>query len=55
MKISDLELHKKELSYDKILKKTLAQSKDVTIRFFNGLFHDNIPLDAPVEFLDRAV
>ena len=40
-------------SYDKIVKNTLAQSDDVTIRFINGLLGDNIPLGAPVEWMDK--
>ena len=42
-----------KLSYDKIIKNTLAKSNAVTIRFINGLFGDDIPLDAPVEWLDK--
>ena len=42
-----------ELSYDKIIKNTLAQSNEMTIGFINGLFGDNIPLNAAVEWLDK--
>ena len=42
-----------ELSYDKIIKKTLEQSNEMTVRFINGLFGDNISLDAQVEWLDK--
>jgi hypothetical protein len=50
-----LETGKQEnrLSYDKIIKGTLAESKEMTIRFINGLFNDNIPIDAPVIWLDK--
>jgi hypothetical protein len=48
-----LEAQKNELSYDKIIKHTLAQSDEMTVRFINGLFRDNIPLDAPVTWLDK--
>src|SRR5215510_12855155 len=49
----DIEVHQHQLSYDKILKDALAQSNEMTIRFINGLFDDDIPLDAPVEWLDK--
>jgi hypothetical protein len=42
-----------ELRYDKIIKNTLGQSDEMTIRFINGLFGDDIPLDALVEWLDK--
>lgn len=42
-----------QLSYDKLLKNTLAQSDEMTIRFINGLIGDDIPLDASVEWLDK--
>jgi hypothetical protein len=51
--INDAEAQPKNLSYDKIIKQTLAQSDALTIRFINGLFNDNIPLDAPVDWLDK--
>jgi hypothetical protein len=41
-----------ELSYDKIVKYTLAQSNEMTIRFINGLLGDDLPLDASVTWLD---
>jgi hypothetical protein len=41
------------LSYDKIIKNTLAQSDELTVRFVNGLFGDDIPLNAPVVWLDK--
>ena len=53
MIINDFEAQKHEMSYDKIIKNTLEQSAEMTIRFMNGLFNDNIPLDAPVEWLDK--
>ena len=42
-----------QLSYDKIIKNTLEQSDELTIRFINGLFGDDTPLDAHVEWLDK--
>ena len=51
--IEGVELIQHQLSYDKILKNTLEQSDEMTIRFINGLFGDNTPLDAPVEWLDK--
>ena len=33
-----------ELRYDKIIKNTLGQSDEMTIRFINGLFGDDILL-----------
>ena len=42
-----------KLSYDKIVKNTLAQSKELTIRFVNGLFGDKIPSGASVVWLDK--
>ena len=53
MFINGTETSRHELSYDKIIKNTLAQSNEMTIRFINGLFDDDIPLDAPVEWLDK--
>ena len=53
MIINGTEVSQHELSYDKIIKNTLAQSNEMTIRFINGLFGDNIPLTAPVEWLDK--
>jgi hypothetical protein len=53
MIINGTEASQHELSYDKIIKNTLAQSNEMTIRFINGLFDDNIPLTAPVEWLDK--
>jgi len=51
--INGIEVQPHELSYDKIIKNTLAQSDELTIRFINGLFGDSIPLDAPVAWLDK--
>jgi len=48
-----IEIQETKLSYDKILKNTLAQSDELTIRFINGLLGDNIPLDAEVTWLDK--
>jgi hypothetical protein len=53
MIINGVEIQKHQLSYDKIIKNTLAQSNELTIRFINGLFGDDIPLDATVEWLDK--
>jgi len=53
MIISGTEIQQHQLSYDKIIKNTLEQSDEMTIRFINGLFDDNIPLDASVEWLDK--
>jgi hypothetical protein len=53
MIINGIEVKQYELSYDKILKNTLEQSDDMTIRFINGVFDDSIPLDAKVEWLDK--
>jgi ribosomal protein L22 len=53
MLISGVEVQKHDLSYDKIIKNTLAQSDELTIRFINGLFGDDIPLDSPVTWLDK--
>ena len=53
MIINGIEPQQHQLSYDKIIKNTLEQSDEMTIRFINGLFLDNIPLDAPVEWLDK--
>ena len=53
MVINGIEAKKHDLSYDKIIKNTLEQSDELTIRFINGLLGDNIPLDAPVEWLDK--
>jgi hypothetical protein len=51
--INGVETQPQKLSYDKIIKNTLAQSDELTIRFINGLFNDRIPLDATVEWLDK--
>ena len=51
--INGIETRKYQLSYDKIIKNTLAQSDEMTIRFVNGLFGDDIPLDATVAWLDK--
>lgn len=53
MIIRGIEVQECQLSYDKIIKKTLEQSDELTVRFINGLFCDNIPLDAPVTWLDK--
>ena len=53
MIINDIEIKQHNLSYDKIIKKTLMQSDAMTIGLINGLFYDNIPLDAPVDWLDK--
>jgi len=47
------EVTQHEMSYDKIVKNTLADSSEMTIRFINGLFGDNVSLDAPVVWLDK--
>ncbi|MCL1914910.1 MAG: hypothetical protein FWG10_13820 [Eubacteriaceae bacterium] len=41
------------LSYDKILKRTLSQDDDLTIRFMNGLLSEEIPLGTSVVWLDK--
>ena len=51
--INGIEAREYRLSYDKIIKNTLAQSDEMTVRFVNGLFGDNIPLDASVTWLDK--
>jgi len=53
MIINGIEAQLHQLSYDKIIKNTLTQSDEMTIRFINGLLGDNIPLGAPVEWLDK--
>ena len=53
MIINGIEVRQHQLSYDRIIKNTLEQSDEMTIRFINGLFDDNIPLDAQVEWLDK--
>jgi len=53
MIINGIEAKQYDLSYDKIVKNTLASSDEMTIRFINGLFGDNISLDAPVVWLDK--
>jgi len=53
MIINGIEVQRHELSYDKIIKNTLAKSDPMTIRFINGLFDDNITPDASVEWLDK--
>jgi hypothetical protein len=42
-----------QISYDQALKNTLKASSALTILFTNGLFGDDTPLDAPVEWLDK--
>ncbi|MDR1603348.1 MAG: hypothetical protein LBS10_00955, partial [Gracilibacteraceae bacterium] len=51
--IKDIEAVRYDLSYDKIIKRTLDRSDELTVRFVNGLFGDDIPLDAKVEWLDK--
>jgi hypothetical protein len=53
MGIESLGVQEHKLSYDKILKNTLAQSNEMTIRFINGLLGDDLSLDATVEWLDK--
>jgi hypothetical protein len=53
MNIEELGIRASEMSYDKAIKHTLAQSSEITVRFINGLFGDNIPLDTPVTWLDK--
>ena len=53
MIINGLEIQQHKLSYDKIIKNTLEQSNEMTIRFINGLLGDDISLDAQVEWLDK--
>ena len=53
MYLDNLKLQQHQLSYDKIIKNTLAQSDEMTIRFINGLLGDDIPLGATVEWLDK--
>ena len=53
MIINGIEVLRHQMSYDKIIKKTLEQSDELTVRFINGLFNDDIPLDSPVEWLDK--
>ena len=53
MIINGIEVQQHKLSYDKIIKNTLEQSDEMTIRFINGLFGDDISLDAQVEWLDK--
>jgi hypothetical protein len=53
MQIDGIEVQQHQLSYDKIIKNTLSQSDELTIRFINGLFGDRIPLNAEVEWLDK--
>ena len=53
MIINNIEVQQHQLSYDKIIKYILEQSDEMTIRLINGLFYDNIPLSAPVEWLDK--
>ncbi|MDR1320294.1 MAG: hypothetical protein LBK56_02555 [Gracilibacteraceae bacterium] len=52
-RLSGIETKPQNLSYDKAIKKTLTQSNELTIRFINGLFGDDIPLDAPVDWLGQ--
>ena len=49
----DAERTTHQLSYDKIIKRTLDENPELTIRFINGLFGDSIPLNATVEWLDK--
>ena len=51
--INNIEIKQHNLSYDKIIKNILMQSDKLTIRLINGLFYDDIPLDAPVDWLDK--
>jgi hypothetical protein len=51
--VNGVETQAQRLSYDKIIKNTLAQSDELTIRFVNGLFGDDVPLGATVEWLDK--
>jgi len=51
--IDDIEAREYRLSYDKIIKNALSQSNELTIRFVNGLFGGNIPLDTAVTWLDK--
>jgi len=53
MNINGTETHPHQLSYDRIIKNTLASSDKMTIRFINGLLGDNIPIDASVDWLDK--
>ena len=53
MVINGIEVEQHELSYDQIVKNTLAADDKVAVRFINGLFDDDIPLDARVEWLDK--
>ena len=53
MIINGIEAQQHKLSYDKIIKNTLEQSDEMTIRFINGLLGDDISLDAQVEWLDK--
>jgi hypothetical protein len=53
MIIKGIEVKQYDLSYDKIIKRTLDQSDELTVRFVNGLFGDDLPLDAKVEWLDK--
>ena len=53
MIVNGIEVHRHQISYDKIIKKTLAQSSELTVRFINGLFNDDMPLNSPVEWLDK--
>jgi hypothetical protein len=51
--VNGIEVHPYDLSYDKIIKRTLDQSDGLTVRFINGLFGGDHPLDAKVEWLDK--
>jgi hypothetical protein len=55
MDIAGIKAQTYQLSYDKIVKNMLAQSDEMTIRFINGLFGDNIPDGARVEWLDKEI
>jgi hypothetical protein len=51
--INGVEAQPQKLSYDKIIKNTLAQSDALTIRSINGLLGEDVPLDASVEWLGK--
>ena len=53
MIINGIKMRPHKLRYDQILKRLLAQSNVMTIRLINGMLNDHIPLDAPVEWLDK--
>ena len=41
------------LSYDRILKSTLALNQKVAVSFFNAIFNENYPPDTKIEWLDK--